>query len=291
MPSADFDAAAFFISVLTGGDGWTTPVLFQTFDDHPEKRRWLGRVLVGTLRKHASELRRLNGHGACVAIAVNILRGTRRLASEVGALRALFIDCDADLARSLAIPPSISVRSKNGPHHYWLLHAGEPVSLFAPAQRQLAAFYGADPIVCDPSRVMRLPGLLHCKEAPFLVQLTTADSSRRYSMREVLLPHDGMLTDAPAILPNRVRQTPSEAVKAFRRWAASAPQHQGTRNTTAFVMAAEGLKTGIPPAVVKEEVLAYCERAGILAEAETVLRSARRRRGSLFVSLERRRDR
>lgn len=279
MPSLDFDAAACFISVLTGGNGWTTPVLFQTFDDRPEKRRWLGRVLAGTLRKHASELRRLNGHGACVAIAVNILRGTRRLASDVGALRALFIDCDTDLARSLAIPPSISVRSKNGPHHYWLLHTGEPVSLFAAAQRQLAAFYGADPMVCDPSRVMRLPGFLHCKEAPFLVQLTTADSSRRYSMCEVLLPHDGIVTAPHPILPNRVRQTPPEAVRAFRRWAASAPRHEGSRNVTAFVMAAEGLKTGVPPAVVEEEVLAYCERAGILAEADTVLRSARRRNG------------
>jgi hypothetical protein len=279
MGTIELDQAAVFIAALAGADGWLCPVLFQTFDDRPNKRPALSRVVAGPLRTCAPELRRLNRDGACIAVAINELRGSRRLASEVCGLRALFIDCDAELAQPLALPPSISVRSKNGPHRYWLLQPGEPVSLFAAAQRQLAAFYGADPMVCDPSRVMRLPGFLHQKGDPFRVQLTAADSGRRYSMREVLLPHEGIPAAAPSVSPSQGRQAAPETVNAFRRWAAAAPRHEGTRNATAFVMAAEGLKTGVPTTVVEGEVRAYCDRAGIAAEAGPVLRSARRRAG------------
>jgi DNA primase RepB-like protein len=279
MHRLDLDCAAAFLAALTGNDGWTSPALFQTYNDRPAKIPRLSRVLVGSLRLHASALVRLNEAGACIAVAINELRGGRRLASEVAGVRALFIDCDAELGRTLALAPSISVQSKRGPHHYWLLHAGEPVSLFAVAQRQLAAFYGADPMVCDASRVMRLPGFFHCKEEPFLVQFTTADPLHRYSMREVLLPHEGIAASGPSTPPRCRRPAAPEAVRAFRRWAAAAPRYEGTRNVTAFVMAAEGLKTGIPPAVVEGEVRAYCDRAGIPAEAEAVLQSAKRRAG------------
>lgn len=276
----DLEQTAAFLAALTGSDGWTTSALFQTYDDRPKKRPWLSRVLVGTLRSHAPELGRLNAEGACVAVAVNVLRGTRRRACEVTALRALFVDCDTELVRPLALPPSISVTSKNGPHHYWLLQAGEPVALFAAAQRQLAAFYGADPLVCDPSRVMRLPGFLHQKGAPFLVQLGGADPTRRYTMRDILHPHEGDVGTSAIAPPARSTRTLSpEAVRAFRRWAAAAPRIEGTRNVTAFVMAAEGLKTGVPEGVVTAEVRAYCNRAGIPDEAAVVLRSARRRAG------------
>jgi hypothetical protein len=277
MHPIDLDSAAAFLACLTGANGWTASVFFQTFDDRAEKRPALVRVRVGSLRTHASELRRLNREGACVAVAVNNLRGTRRRASEVTGLRALFIDCDGPLTRSLALAPSISVQSKSGPHHYWLLHPGESVSLFAAAQRQLAAFYGSDPMVSDPSRVMRVPGFLHQKAEPFLVQLAATTVDRRYTLRDAIAPHDGATTDAVPHTQRNGGPASAEAVRAFRVWAAAAPRYSGTRNTTAFVLAAEGLKTDVPMAIVEDEVRAYCDRAGIPAEATAVLRSARRR--------------
>lgn len=279
MHPIDLDSAAAFLTCLTGTDGWRASVFFQTFDDRPEKRPALARVRVGSLRTHASELRRLNRDGACVAIAINELRGARRLASRVRALRALFIDCDAALTRPLALAPSISVASRNGPHHYWLLHPGEPVSLFAAAQRQLAAFYGSDPMVSDPSRVMRVPGFLHQKAEPFVVQLAAATTDRRYTLRNALAPHDGVIAGAIHQQRGSGGTASAESVRAFRAWAAAAPRYNGTRNTTAFVMAAEGLKTDVPMAIVEDEVRAYCDRAGIAEEAAAVLRSARRRSG------------
>jgi hypothetical protein len=280
MDSIDLDSAAAFIGCLTGSDGWEQTAVFQTFDDRPEKRAWLGRGFAGSLRRLAPALQRLNSQGACVAVAINVLRGTRRLAREVTALRALFIDCDGPLLRDLAPPPTMSVQSRHGPHHYWRLAAGEPVSLFAAAQRQLAAFYGSDPMVSDPSRVMRVPGFLHQKEEPFAAQLVHSDPSRIYSMRDVLQPHEGFdLTPRSAMAAGRPCPASLEAVKAFRSWAASAPRQEGTRNVTAFAMASEGLKTGIPATVVEAEVRAFCDRVGIPAEAGAVVRSAQRRVG------------
>jgi hypothetical protein len=270
--------AAAFLAALSGSDGWNVPMFFQSCDDRPTKNPQLNRAIVGSLRRHAGELLELNYAGACIAVAINEIRGNRRVASQAGSVRAVFIDCDAALARPLALAPSISVKSQNGAHYYWLLHAGEPVSLFAAAQRQLAAFYGSDPTVSDPCRVMRVPGFLHQKSEPFVVQLMEADTGRRYSLRETMQPHDAV---AEAMsLPRRCGGTaPPEAIKAFRTWAAAAPRHVGARNITAFVMAAEGLKTGVPTEIVAAEVRAYCERAGIPAEAAAVLRSAHRRAG------------
>ena len=181
-------------------------------------------------------------------------------------------------ARPLALAPSISVQSKSGLHCYWLLQPGEPVSLFAAAQRQLAAYYGADPLVSDPSRVMRVPGFLHQKAEPFRVELRVADAGRRYTLADALHPHEchGVALSPP---PRTTAVASPDAVRAFRAWAASAPRHVGARNLTAFVMAAEGFRTGIPPTIVEDEVHAYCDRAGIMTEAASVLRSAERRAG------------
>jgi hypothetical protein len=41
-------------------------------------------------------------------------------------------------------------------------------------------------------------------------------------------------------------------------------------------MAAEGFRSGVPPAIVTHQVRGYCERAGIPREADAVLRSAAR---------------
>jgi hypothetical protein len=47
-----------------------------------------------------------------------------------------------------------------------------PVTRFEEAQKRLAAYYGSDPTICNPSRVLRLPGSLHLKD-PSNPQLVT----------------------------------------------------------------------------------------------------------------------
>ncbi|HEY0157826.1 MAG TPA: DNA-primase RepB domain-containing protein [Thermoanaerobaculia bacterium] len=276
---ANFDDAARFISTLTGEDGWRAPMFFQTFDDSPEKKPRLTRAFIGTLRDHGSALSRLNRDGACVAVAINALRGSRRILEEVAAIRALFIDCDGPRARRLALPTSITVESRAGRHYYWLLLEPAAPDTFADAQRQLAAFYGTDGMVCDATRVMRLPGFDHCKAERFRVGLVRADAALRYPLHDILRSHQTSVVPDRIVPAEGPAEPQNDAVRAFRRWAAAAPRLEGARNATAFAMAAEGFRSGLPPAAVAYEVCSYCERAGIPREAGAVLRSACRHVG------------
>lgn len=284
MTVPDFDEAARFISALTGENGWTARGFFQTFDDGPEKLSSRARTFVGTLRQHADALSRLNREGACVAVAINPLRGRRRLLEEVTHIRALFIDCDGPRRQPLVLPTSVTVRSRAGHHHYWLLRDPAAPHLFASAQRQLASYYGTDAMVCDPTRVMRLPGFDHCKGARFRVRLLRADPEITYDLAELLKAHP--VPEGGVIAPAELLGKPQNgAADAFRRWAAVAPRLVGVRNATAFAMAAEGFRSGLDPALVDAEVRSYCGHAGIPREADAILRSAaryvRRRRATL----------
>ncbi|MEA2328854.1 MAG: hypothetical protein QOE68_3813 [Thermoanaerobaculia bacterium] len=245
---ANFDDAARFIGTLTGEDGWRAPMFFQTFDDSPDKKPFLARTFIGTLRDHGSALSRLNRDGACVAVAINALRGSRRILEAVVAIRALFIDCDGPRVRRLALPTSITVESHAGRHYYWLLREPAAPDTFADAQRQLAAFYGTDGMVCDATRVMRLPGFDHCKTERFRVGLVRADAALRYPMNDILRVHHTDVVPDRAVLAEGPAEAQNGAVRAFRRWAAAAPRLEGARNATAFVMARRAFAQGSRPA-------------------------------------------
>lgn len=275
MIAPDLDEAARFIAALTGADGWAAHSFFQTFDDSQEKLVSRARTFVGTLRQHAEALSRLNRDGACVAVAINPLRGRRRLVEEVTHIRALFIDCDGPRRRPLACATSITVQSRAGQHHYWLLRDPASPHLFANAQRQLAAYYGTDAMVCDPTRVMRLPGFDHCKRERFRVRLLRADPAITYDIAKLLAAHP--VAEGGAGAPVDAAPKPQNgAAEAFRRWAAVAPRLVGARNATAFAMAAEGFRSGLDARQITAEVRSYCERAGIPREADAILRSAAR---------------
>ncbi|OJH38264.1 hypothetical protein BON30_24295 [Cystobacter ferrugineus] len=130
--------------------------------------------------------------GLGVFLQVNEGNSERRLAENVVALRALFIDDDKgllppDSLRLAALLPTLTVRTRKGWHHYWSLAPGEELPAFKSAQAALAAHFGTDPAVKDLPRVMRVPGFLHMKDPvdPVLVQLVRA-GSERYSIAEVL---------------------------------------------------------------------------------------------------------
>lgn len=98
--------------------------------------------------------------------------------ADIAEVRAVFIDFDeaADERAKVAIktmteagmPPSVAVRSSPGRLHlYWAVR-GLPVGEFKPMQQALAAQFGGDKSVCNPSRVMRLPAW-HLKGTPHKV--------------------------------------------------------------------------------------------------------------------------
>jgi hypothetical protein len=165
----------------------------QTFDEGPARDRRLARTLHGTLDQLLPEMTRLNLHGAGVFYLPQELQpGTARKSGNVARVRALFADCDDPGRRSLVeaeisrrgLVPSFVVETSPGKYHYYWLTSDCPLDAFKPMQRALATALNTDPTVCDLPRVMRLPGFIHRKGAPFLV-CEVAVTDRSYSYTEM----------------------------------------------------------------------------------------------------------
>ncbi len=65
-----------------------------------------------------------------------------------------------------------------------------------------------------------------------------------------------------------------EALGTYVGWVMSRVIAPGRRNITAFQVAAEGFKRGIPETLIEQMVQDVCIRAGIPDEAASILRSA-----------------
>lgn len=171
----DFDEARRFLDALAPGASFT----FQTFDDSPAKRRDLARQHHGTLSDCLDALAALNRQGAGVFVTVNATDGQGRKAANVTGVRGVFADFDDPapdrlprLAATLAdFPPSLIVESSPDRHHAYWVSEGLALDDFSRLQRALAAWLGSDSRVCDLPRVMRVPGFIHRKGAPFVTRL------------------------------------------------------------------------------------------------------------------------
>jgi putative DNA primase/helicase len=81
------------------------------------------------------------------------------------------------------------VKTRKSLHCYWLMKNAE-VGKFRNIQKRLIAHFGADPACVNESRVFRLPGYNHCKEAPVLVECIKFNPELRYTQAqlEAVLP-------------------------------------------------------------------------------------------------------
>lgn len=188
----DLDVARAFISGLTGSPD--TEVLWQLVADSTSAPISRNSTHWWALTEKAwNWLSDENArYGMGVFIQVNEGNSERRRTENVVAVRALFVDDDKgllppDSPQLAALPPTLTVRTRKGWHHYWVLVPGEALSAFTSAQATLAAHFGTDPAVKDLPRVMRVPGFLHMKDAanPILVQFVRA-GSERYRIADVL---------------------------------------------------------------------------------------------------------
>lgn len=185
---------------------------FQTFDESGQKRQHLSRVLHGTLASHANTLADLNRRGAGVFVMVNAGDGKGRKAGNVHAVRAFFADLDGaplDAVHAFALRPHFVLESSAGRWHaYWLVE-NAPLDQFTATQQAIAHHMGSDPKVCDLPRVMRLPGFLHRKGAPFACRIIESYVGERYTygqMREALgiTLHVASSVKPPALLPDQI---------------------------------------------------------------------------------------
>ena len=158
---------------------------------HPVTRKTLPGVGTLETKKDVNTLAKENAQGYGVFAVINALnlaevgsrnaQGRAARDEDVTAVRAVWVELDkaettpgAHLAmlKGAPLPPSLIVRSSlpHKLHAYWLM-ADCPVSEFTRIQKALAARFGGDPTVCNPARVMRVPGFLHTKGEPILTEI------------------------------------------------------------------------------------------------------------------------
>ena len=134
---------------------------FRLLRGYPEDH---GRNLTGTLRECWSEITDAQTEGWQAYVIPNEGGHTDQ---EITRIRALFIDMDGKpLPDHWHVEPDfLVIRDATHWHAYWLVLDIAPAD-FKPGQQRLAVYYDSDPTICNPSRVMRLAGSVHCKQPP-----------------------------------------------------------------------------------------------------------------------------
>ena len=160
---------------------------FQTFDDGKSKRKELAHIFHSTLEQHAKSLIKHNGQGAGIYVMVNEGDGLGRTKTNVTRIRAVFTDFDGvPLPHQWPLEPHIIVESSPGRFQIYWLVTGVTLEDFPTFQKALAKHYNSDPSVTDVCRVMRLPGLYHCKGEPVMVKLLKTSDHQRYTRSQLL---------------------------------------------------------------------------------------------------------
>ncbi|MCX7173406.1 MAG: primase C-terminal domain-containing protein, partial [Proteobacteria bacterium] len=173
-----------FLDLMAEGE----PVTFQTFGD-ANKSRSLARIFHGDLDQHAAELSALNSRGAGIFWMVNYGDGKGRAAGNVTGVRSVFVDLDgAPLQPVLeaGLEPHAVVESSPGRFHAYWGTADCPPGRFESIQHAIARRFNGDPSVNDLPRVMRLPGFVHCKGAPFVTRILSLAALQPYPVQTII---------------------------------------------------------------------------------------------------------
>jgi P4 family phage/plasmid primase-like protien len=139
------------------------------------------KVARGSLKNWTSKLASANRRGCGVFMAVNSLDAGPIRNDRVKRINAVFIDVDGTMKLSAIqkLKPHMIVRTSSSKYHaYWRVK-GLPVAQFKRVQRALAAKFDTDRAVCNPARVMRMPGTFHQKAKPTLAKIVHIDESAK----------------------------------------------------------------------------------------------------------------
>ena len=188
-PERDRETVVRFLRLL---DPAARDFTFQTFDDD----RCSGHTPNGRLARDTSdrnEVIHLYALGAGVFVTINETDLTGRKSENIKRIRAVWQEDDEGHGGPFPLPPSLVVESSPGHfHRYWLTADDWPADEqgradFAAVMERMVASYGSDKNAKDISRVLRLPGFLHRKDAtqPHMVGIVE-DSGRRYTRAEII---------------------------------------------------------------------------------------------------------
>lgn len=167
-------------------------VCIQVFDDKA-KDDSLGEHRHGRLSEKAMQkwiiVKAKSGCG--IYFTINETDGLGRSRTHMKKARALAVDLDKKpLPKHFPLRPDIITQSSPGRHWlFWSIEPTDDLNAWSDCQARLAAYYGGDPIVIDPSRVCRLPGFDHQKAAPFRSRIIEANEFEMHSSQEVADAH------------------------------------------------------------------------------------------------------
>lgn len=88
--------------------------------------------------------------------------------------------------KAFPLPPSMIMKTQKSYHVYWFMDSTAKVERFRTIQTQLVKHFDGDSMCVNESRVMRLPGFLHCKkETPVEVTCVSFHPERKYTQDQL----------------------------------------------------------------------------------------------------------
>jgi RepB DNA-primase from phage plasmid len=162
-----------YLDLLADGDA---PHSFQPYFDlgpSDQKNGWLCRTIYGPLGDVWPELVARQSKGAAIAVTMAETEGRGRKSADMIRPRAVWIEADGPLPRTLPIPPTITVQTSPGHGHYVYMARDLTWDVWHGIQQALIADYGSDRRAALRTHVLRVPGTLHLKDPahPHLVQI------------------------------------------------------------------------------------------------------------------------
>ncbi len=266
---------------LAALDAPGTRFIFALIPEASWCRHPAGRVrhLYGTLAEVVDQLDNAQQEGCAVHVALQAMRGRRRLKSEVIRIRAVWCERDQP-GKPLPLLPSLRVRTtpRKGEalfgkgHDYIICDAADPLTI-EEAERilaQIARDHGGDPNARDLARTLRLAGSWHLKGEPHRVEII-GGTGESYSRAQILAAFP-----APPPRPRPPRAAPIEVSDRYiagtaRRLAADLAQAPvGTRNANlnyaAFRLAQLGLEFESTRAVLEPSAMQVGLAAGEITQ-------------------------
>lgn len=125
--------------------------------------------------------------------------------AEISRINAQFVEMDEGTFEeqqnkidAFKLAPSMVIKTRKSLHTYWFVKDAK-VEKFRAIQKGLVKYFGGDPMCVNESRVMRLPGFMHCKQEPVEVECICFHPERKYTqeqLAEILPVVDDEVTEA-----------------------------------------------------------------------------------------------
>ena len=181
-----------------------------------------------------------------------VVNGGGRRDAHIDKVRAFFIDADKDNDVKISDvqwhtePDFICVRTEVNWHAYWLAADDVTPEEFTEGQKRLAKHHGTDKVVCNPSRIMRLPGFTYAKDPDH------PEGYRLYEMGCSDLPgdcQDGVTFEAltaglPELTEDERKYTAREKHKDREKPIVALDQPDSIERAEAYLAAREGALDG-----------------------------------------------